>query len=153
MVTWFTFFKFMHVVGVILWTGGIATLTVVYARLSRTQEPDVLAALTQAANRAGGMLVGPAAVLTLLAGIATAASVGYDFGSLWITWGFSAIIASIALGATLIRRTTNAISTLATAAELDMIRLSAWQRRLTLLNLLNLLILFSAVWVMVFKPT
>jgi len=81
----------------------------------------------------------------------------FDFGMLWLTWGFVGIIASIALGATLIRRTTAATNTIETTDNVDnaegMERLRALRQRLTGLNLLNLLILLSTVGAMVLKPT
>jgi uncharacterized membrane protein len=153
MFSTYALFKFLHIVGAILWIGGISTLTVVYARLARSQDRSAVAALAQLARFAGQALVGPAAAVTLLAGIATAATAGFDFGLLWITWGFAGILASIALGASLIRRTTAEMGQLATAAAPIEGRLSTLQGRLTLLNLLNLAILLSTVWAMVFKPT
>jgi hypothetical protein len=71
----------------------------------------------------------------------------------WIIWGFAAIILSVALGATLIRRVGEELSELAQAAEADEPRLMVVQRRLATLNAINVLLLLSAVWAMVFKPT
>jgi hypothetical protein len=59
----------------------------------------------------------------------------------------------MALGATLIRRAGDELSTLAATAEPSDPRLSALQQRLATLNIINVLVLLSAVWVMVFKPT
>jgi uncharacterized membrane protein len=153
MMSMYTLFKFLHVVGAIVWIGGISTLTVLYAQLARTQERSTVAALAQVAGSAGQLLVGPAAAVTLLAGIATAATAGFDFGMLWITWGFAGVLASVALGAGLIRRTTAEMGQLVTTAAPVDGRLQMLQGRLTLLNLLNLAILLSTVWAMVVKPT
>jgi uncharacterized membrane protein len=152
MFTTYSLFKFLHVVGAIGWVGGVSLLTVIYTRLTRAQERSVVAALAQVSGFAGGAVVGPAAALTLIFGIATAANAGFDFGMLWITWGFTGILLSIALGAIFIRRVIAEIGKLATTAEPNDPRLRAFQGRLTLLNLVNLLILFSTVWAMVAKP-
>jgi uncharacterized membrane protein len=120
--------------------------------MARTEDRGVVAALAQASNFAGQALIGPAAALTLIAGIATAANAGFDFGMLWITWGFTAIVLSIALGASFIRRTTAALGKVAVSSTPDIPRLRALQQRLTWLNLINLLILISTVWAMVAKP-
>ncbi len=146
-------FKFLHVVGAILWVGGISTLTMLYVQLGRLQDRSALTTLLQTSGFAGRVIVGPAAAITLIAGIATAVTAGFDFGMLWITWGFMGILLSIILGATLIRRTTNGIAQVVAATAMpDSTKLRALQSRLTGLNLLNLLILLSTVGAMVFKP-
>ncbi len=150
MITVVSVAKFLHVVSVIVWLGGVVTLTVLNLRLSRTANRDALAALSGASEFYGRAVVGPAAALTLLAGIATAVSAGFRFGSLWITWGFAAILLSLLLGATLIRMTT---ARLRTAGASGGANVPALQRRLMWLNGLNMLLLLSAVWAMVAKPT
>ncbi len=59
----------------------------------------------------------------------------------------------MALGATLIRRAGDELSTLAATAEPGDPRQIALQRRLATLNTINVLLLLTAVWAMVFKPT
>jgi uncharacterized membrane protein len=153
MFTTFTILKFLHISGAIVWIGGVATLTVIYVRMARTQDSAAVTALSQVSGFAGQVLVGPATMLTLLAGIATAATAGFDFGMLWLSWGFIAIILSIALGATFIRRITVEMGRLAANGAPDWSRMRTLQQRLTMLNLINLLILVSTVWAMVAKPT
>lgn len=158
MLSTYTLFKFLHVVGAILWVGGISTLTVLYLQVTRVQDWPTIGALLRASAVTGRALVGPAAALTLVAGIATGATGGLDFGMLWLTWGFVGILASIALGATLIRRTTTAMDRIVADATsgnstTEKGQLRALQQRLTRLNLLNLLILLSTVGAMVLKPT
>jgi uncharacterized membrane protein len=151
MITVVSAVKFLHVVAVIVWLGGVASLTVLNLRLARTASRDALSALSDASEFYGRVVVGPAAALTLLAGIATTLSAGFRFGSLWITWGFAAILLSVLLGATLIRMTTARLRTAATAG--DGAGVPVLQRRLKLLNGLNMLLLLSTVWAMVAKPT
>jgi len=78
-------FKFLHVVGAILWVGGISTLTVLYLQLGRVEERTTLASPLKTSSVAGRVIVGPAAAITLIAGIAATVTAGFDFGMLWIT--------------------------------------------------------------------
>ena len=150
MITWVAVAKFLHVLAVIVWLGGVITLTMLNLRLSRTATRDALAALSSASEFYGRAVIGPAAAVTLLAGIATVLTSGFRFGALWITWGFVAILLSLLLGATLIRMTTTRLRTAGAAGGASIPML---QRRLMLLNVLNMLFLLSAVWAMIAKPT
>jgi hypothetical protein len=78
-------------------------------------------------------------------------NVGY--GTLWVVWGFAAVVLSIAIGATLIRTTNADLRRLAAAAAPGDPRWAALQRRAAILYGINLLLLLSAVWAMEFKPT
>ena len=57
------------------------------------------------------------------------------------------------LGATLIRRAGDELSVATEAPSKDHARIVSLQRRVRNLNTLNLALLFSVVWAMVFKPT
>lgn len=149
----YNLFKFLHVAGVIVWLGSVTTLMILNTRLARDSADNAGAvALARASGAFGRTVVGPAAVLTLIAGIVTAAVGGVDMGSLWITWGFTGILISVALGATLIRRTTSSLATALTAPAPTPEQVRALRGRLTTLNLVNLVVLLSAVGAMVFKP-
>jgi hypothetical protein len=68
-------------------------------------------------------------------------------------WGLVAVFVSLALGATLIRVTNAELRRLATAATFDNPRWPRLQRRAAILYAINLVLLVSVVWAMVFKPT
>jgi uncharacterized membrane protein len=145
-------FKFLHIVGAIVWVGGVITAGIITALVAREKDRTVLAALARQSRFYGMVVLGPAAGLTLIAGIVMIAVSGLGV-PFWVIWGFGAIIVSMALGATLIRRAGDEISEMAARAEPGDPRLSALQQRLATLNIINVLVLLSAVWVMVFKPT
>jgi uncharacterized membrane protein len=146
----YTWVKFLHVVSAIVWVGGVIALSVLNARLARSRDANALAALSRVGGFYGQAVIGPAAALTLLAGIGTAVSGGFPMNSFWIIWGFAAILISVALGATLIRITTQQIGKLATGG--DGPQIAALQGRLALLNGINILLLLSTVWAMIAKP-
>ena len=153
MFTAFALFKFLHVASVIIWLGGVCTLTVLNLRLTREQDSNVLLALLRQSNFYGKAIIGPASVLTLITGIATAANAGFPFNSLWITWGFVAIFASLILGVTMMRSVNGKLLALAPTAKPGESRLRSLQGQLGTLNVINFLLLLSAVGAMVFKPT
>ena len=148
----YTLFKFLHICGAIVWLGGILAVSVLTARIAREHDGAALAAISRQSRFFGAAIIGPAAGLTLLAGIVMIATSGLG-APLWVIWGFVAILASMGLGGTLIRRAGDEVSKLAASAAPDDTRLRAVQGQLATLNIVNGLILLSAVAAMVFKPT
>jgi stage V sporulation protein SpoVS len=70
-----------------------------------------------------------------------------------VAWGIVGVLLSLAIGATLIRLTNAELRRLvADAATQDAQRLAV-QRRLAIVNGINLLVLLSVFWAMEFKPT
>lgn len=145
-------FKFIHVLAVIIWLGGVIMMTLLNARISGAENPVALRALMGEASRIGPRVIGIAAATSLLTGIGATVSGGIPFKSLWISLGFLAVIVSIALGASLIRITTNKLTALVNEDASDTATVTALQGRLRLVNSLNILILIGAVAAMVFKP-
>jgi uncharacterized membrane protein len=150
--TVYNLFKFLHIIGAIVWVGGVISVGILDALVAREKNQAALAALARQSRFHGMVVVGPAAGLTLIAGIVMIAVSGLGV-PLWVIWGFAAIIVSMALGATLIRRAGDELSALAATAEPGDPRQIALQQRLATLNIINVLLLLSAVWAMVFKPT
>lgn len=145
-------FKFLHIIGAVVWLGGMVAVSVLTARIARERDGAILAAISRQSRFFGAAIVGPFAALTLIAGMVMLA-VSRMGAPLWVMWGFAAILISIALGATLIRRVGNELSRLAGNANPDASRVRGLQQRLTMLNIINVIVLISAVAAMVFKPT
>ena len=152
MIEPYTLLKFVHVAAVIIWIGGTGALGIVTARLANERDRAAVGTLVAHAAFYGRVIIAPAAVVTLLAGMAAAMRVGISLGTPWITWGFVAILLSLLLGAFPLRLTNATLGRLAVAAVPEAGRLSAARRQLVILTLVNLLLLLSAVWAMVAKP-
>jgi uncharacterized membrane protein len=152
MFSMYALLKFLHVAGAIAWVGGATTMSILYMQLIRSRDRAALGAFFGQSLFIGRTFVGPAAMLTLLAGIATTIVGGLSFGAFWITWGFVGIVGSVVLGAVLISRTAGEIAKVSASETPDTARLGALQGRLALLNTINVLLLLSVVAAMVFKP-
>jgi uncharacterized membrane protein len=147
----YTLFKFLHIVGAIVWIGGVIAVNVLSVRIAREQEGAALAALSRQSRFYGVAVIGPAAGLTLIAGIVMIATSGLG-APLWVIWGFAALVVSMGLGATLIRRYGEELAAITATAKPDASQVQALQQRLATLNTVNVLVLLSAVAAMVFKP-
>lgn len=149
----YTSFKALHVIAVIVWLGGLVGTAVLNARIATEGDPRAMAATARASRFFGSRIVGPAAGLTLIAGLVMVAAGGLQLTSLWILWGIGGLLVSMALGATVIRRTGDDLRARTAAGDADAAVIGVLQRRLRGLSVVNLLVLFSAVAAMVFKPT
>jgi uncharacterized membrane protein len=143
--------KFVHVTSVIVWLGCAIALTTLNFRLAGQRDRALLLALARQSEFLGARVMGPAAGMTLLAGIAAlvVGRMGFPF---WAGWGLGAMVLSMALGGALIGRTGARLIQLLTAGDASDAEVDVLQRRIGRLQLLNILILLSAVWVMVAKP-
>lgn len=144
---------FLHVLAVVVWMGGVLTLNVLQVLLSRGQDRAAQGALLRLSDRYGRAVIAPAAALTLITGLVRVEQVGVGYGTLWVAWGIVAILLSIAIGATLIRMSNAELRRLVADGAGDDARRLAVQRRLAVVNAVNLLVLLSAFWAMEFKPT
>lgn len=152
MDTFYLLLKFIHIVSVIVWIGGLVALVALNARMARSGDGMMMAALGQQSEFFGRSILGPAMGITLLAGLATAGVAGFPFTTAWVVWGIVGFALSIAIGVVAVGRAASSLAGLARQAGLDDPRVDAARRRLIALNVVNILLLLSIVWAMVFKP-
>jgi uncharacterized membrane protein len=143
--------KFVHILAVIVWLGGLICVGILNLRLARTAEHSLRAALASQNEFLGARVIAPAAGLTLLAGLAIVV-VGHLGLPLWVIWELAALVLSMLLGATLLRRATVELRERLATDETAEPEIASIQRRLAMLQGVNLIVLLSAVWAMVFKP-
>jgi uncharacterized membrane protein len=146
-------FKLLHVLAVIVWLGGVLTVDVLQLLAGRGRERATRASLLRLGDLYGRVVIGPAAAITLVTGLVRVEQIDVGYGTLWVVWGTAAIVASLVLGATLIRTTNAALRRLAGEVALDDRRWLTLQRRAATLYGINLLLLLSALWAMEFKPS
>src|SRR6478672_761538 len=97
MDTLYLLLKFVHVAAIIVWVGGIFALTLLNARAAGSGSAAAQAEMGRLSEYFGSVAIGPAMIVAVLAGIATAWRIGFPFSSLWIIWGLVGFILSGAL--------------------------------------------------------
>ena len=137
--------KFVHVLAVIVWIGGVFTLAVLNARFARLGDPAAQAAMGRQSEEFGRTVVGPAMAVTLVAGLWMAGQFGIPFNSLWIVWGLVGFAGFIVIGVVAVSRIAAELGRLAQGAGPDDPRIAALGSRLGLLSAINLLLLASVV--------
>ncbi|MEA2705941.1 MAG: hypothetical protein QOH22_729 [Gemmatimonadaceae bacterium] len=153
MLSAYGFLKFLHVLAVVVWVGGVAGLSIVTWRLRSERNREVLAALLRQATAYGQRIAGPASFIVLLTGPMMVGMAHIGFGTFWVLWGFAGLTAHFWIGATAIRRRTSALVQLASAGSGDDGAIIAAARRLWSAQLIYLAIMAAVVAAMVLKPT
>lgn len=145
---------FLHQLAAIVWLGGVLAANVLQVRIGRGRDQAVQASLLRQSDFYGRAVIAPATVVVLLTGLLLVAQMDdASWSDFWVAWGLAGIAVSLALGGTLIRATNAELRRLAEGPTLDDPRWSALQRRAATLYGINLVLLLSVVWAMVFKPT
>ena len=147
-------FKFLHIVAAIVWVGAGVTFQIMNARLARADDHEGVAALASQGEWFGKVVFSTSAAVTLVAGIVTvlASDGAWSFADLWISWGFVGIALSVVFGAVLTARTTRQLAVAIDTSGPDASHVAHLQRRLGIYGAVDLLILFSVVAAMVWKP-
>jgi uncharacterized membrane protein len=145
--------KFFHVAAVAVWIGGFVALAILNARVAQAGNPAVQAAMGQQSEQFGQMVIGPAMVVALIAGLWMVGQFGIGFTTLWIVWGLVGIVIFILIGVVATGRAASELGTLARTAGPNDPRVAALQSRLRTLSVVSILVLLSVVWAMVVKPT
>lgn len=145
-------FKFVHIVTVMAWIGGLTGLAVLDLGLARAGGGQLFPAVARQRSLLSARVIGPASGVAFLAGFAVI-GVHHTGFPLWVLWGIVAFLVSMVLSGVFLRR---AAAQLIPQTEEDGgsdIEIAAARRRVAVLHAVNLLLLLSAVAVMVFKPT
>jgi uncharacterized membrane protein len=153
MVNAYGILKFVHVVSVILWIGGMAALAVVTWRAARERDTGLLASLLKQSTSYGQKVVAPAAGIVLLTGLAMVGMGHIGFGTLWVVWGLVGIVIHFMFGGIVLRRRTVQLATLSASPTAVDAELVAAARSLWIAQLIYLVIMASVVGAMVLKPT
>jgi hypothetical protein len=147
------FLKFLHVISVIVWVGGVAALSVVAWRMRNERDRQALSALLRQASTYGERVAGPASFIVLLTGPMMVGMAHIGFGTFWVLWGFAGLTAHFWIGATALRRRTSALLRLASPGSGDDAAILAAARSLWSAQLIYLAIMAAVVAAMVLKPT
>lgn len=148
----YTWLKFIHVASIAIWLGGLVTMLAINRALVKAGEQDAVRAIgKQGASLSMGLFM-PASLLTLITGIGMVQVGHLSFRSTWIMWGIIGAIASFIIGAVLTGGAARKLGQQMAKGEVTPEVVKAAQRRIMMFAAINMLLLLSIVWAMVFKP-
>ena len=135
---------FVHLAGVVAWVGGALAVTMMTTRLIARGDAAVLTSMLRELRFVGATVMGTGAVLTLVGGFGLM-GVQHLPPTLWIVYGLISVVLSFLLGGTVLRRSGDRLF----EAPGD----RAAGRRFVIGNWVVVVLLFTVIAAMVFKPT
>jgi uncharacterized membrane protein len=142
---------FGHIVGAMVWVGGLATLTLLSMQVRRSGEPDAIRRFVGSLRSIGPVLMAPAVVLVFVLGVwMVSNSVEWDLGQRWVRIGLVLFAVAFLIGAVFQSRT--AILAQRAVASSDYSEAARQLRRWSWGMGVILVLLLAVAWDMVFKP-
>ena len=144
--------KFIHVVSMAVWIGGIFTMLTLNRILTSSGDRALLQGLSRMGAAMSMRVFVPAMLVTVITGIGMAQVGDISFGAKWIIWGIVGVVASFVLGGILTGGTARKLGRQMANGEITPEQAAAMQRRILLYAMINVVLLLSIVWAMVAKP-
>jgi uncharacterized membrane protein len=151
-LTWYTFFKSIHVITAVIWVGGAAMIQAFAFRILRTGDGKRQADFAKDAEVIGMRVFIPASLILFLAAIAMMVNLDWSWSQNWIVLGVIAFGLSFALGAGFIGPESGRIAELIEKEGPDSPAVQARIRRILTISRCELVVLLIVIVNMVVKP-
>lgn len=152
-MTWYTFFKSVHVTAAAVWVGGAMMIQAFAFRITRTGDAKRQADFAKDSEIVGMRLFIPTTWILLLAGIGMMINLDWSWGQNWIVFGLISFALSFAVGAGFLGpeggRIAETIEREGPASPAAQARI----RRILMISRCELVILIAVIFNMVVKPT
>ena len=140
----------VHIAAIAVWFGGSIMNGVINAKIAGTNDMSAKATLARSEVNLGTQVYMPVAVLTLLSGIGLVVVGDFQFESIWVSFGFLAIIVSAVLGPVKFKPLSERIAVGYEGG--DVAAAEAATKQITMWSSINTALLFIAIVLMVIKP-
>jgi uncharacterized membrane protein len=151
-MTWYTFFKSLHVLAAVVWVGGALTLQVLAFRILRTNDARRMAEFAKDSEFIGMRVFLPATWVLLLAAIGVMVNLHWSWGQNWVVFGLIAWIASFVVGAGFLGPESGRIGKIIEREGPESPEAQWRIRRILLISRAELVVLLAVVLNMVVKP-
>jgi uncharacterized membrane protein len=151
-VTWYTFFKSVHVTAAAIWVGGAMMLQALAFRITRTGDARRQADFAKDSEIVGMRLFIPTVWILLLAAIGMMVNLHWSWGLNWVVFGLIAFAVSFVVGAGYIGPEGGRIAAVIERDGPESPEAQARIRRILLVSRLELVVLLTVIVNMVVKP-
>jgi uncharacterized membrane protein len=151
-MTWYTFFKSVHVITAVIWVGGAAMIQAYAFRILRTGDGKRQADFAKDTEVVGMRVFIPASLILFLAAIGMMVNLHWSWNQNWIVLGVIAFGLSFGLGAGFIGPESGRIAELIEQQGPDSPAVQARIRRILTISRCELIVLLTVIVNMVVKP-
>jgi len=151
-MTWYTFFKSVHVLAAAVWFGGAMMIQAFAFRITRTGDARRQAEFAKDSEIVGMRVFIPATWLLLLGGIAMMINFHWSWGQNWIVFGLIAWAVSFAVGAGFLGPEGGRIAGVIEREGPESPEAQRRIRRILLISRCELVVLMAVIVNMVVKP-
>jgi uncharacterized membrane protein len=152
-MTWYTFFKSIHVICAVVWVGGATVIQAYAFRILATGDGRRQADFAKDSEIVGMRLFTPASLILFLAAIGMMVNAHWSWGQNWVILGLLAFGLSFAIGAGFLGPESGRLAKLIDAEGPDSPAVQARIRRILAVSRAELVVLLTVIWNMVVKPT
>jgi uncharacterized membrane protein len=151
-MTWYTFFKSVHVVAAVIWVGGGFIIQAFAFRILRTGDARRQAEFAKDTEVIATRVFIPATWVLLLAGIGMMVNLHLSWGQNWIVFGLIAFALSFVVGAGFLGPEGGRIAAVIEREGPESPEAEARIRRILLISRCELVVLMTVIVNMVVKP-
>lgn len=151
-MTWYTFFKSLHVVAAVIWVGGAVMIQAFALRIIRTNDARRMAEFAKDSEVIGMRLFIPTTWVLLLAAIGMMVNLHLSWGENWIVFGLIAWIVSFIVGAGFIGPESGRIGKIVERDGPESPEAQWRIKRILLVSRAELVVLLAVIVNMVVKP-
>jgi uncharacterized membrane protein len=151
-LTWYSFFKSIHVITAVIWVGGAAMIQAYAFRILRTGDGKRQADFAKDTEVVGMRVFIPASLILVVAAIAMMVNLDWSWSQNWIILGLIAFVLSFVLGAGFLGPEGGRIAELIEQQGPDSTAVQARIRRILTISRCELIVLLTVIVNMVVKP-
>lgn len=151
-MTWYTFFKSVHVICAVIWVGGATVIQAYALRILRTDDGQRQADFAKDTEIVGMRTFTPASLVLFLAAIGMMVNAHWSWSQNWVVLGLIAFGLSFAIGVGFLGPQSGRLAKLIEAEGADSPAVKAGIRRILMVSRAELVVLLTVVWNMVVKP-
>ena len=152
-MTWYTFFKSVHVIAAVIWIGGAAMIQALALRIVRTGDGRRQAEFAKDTEIVGMRVFIPSTLILVAAGIAMMFNANWPWSQNWIILGLIAFVVSFAVGAGFLGPEGGRIAAVIERDGPESAEAKARIRRILTVSRCELVVLLTVIVNMVVKPT
>ena len=151
-MTWYTFFKAIHVICAVVWVGGATVIQAYALRILRTDDGRRQAEFAKDTEIVGMRTFTPASLILFLAAIGMMVNAHWSWSQNWVVLGLIAFGLSFAIGIGFLGPESGRLANLLETEGPESPAVKARIRRIVMVSRAELAVLLTVVWNMVVKP-